>query len=47
MRSEGIAKRKRRTNIWLLLHDNAPAHRSVFVKNFLTKNNVTKLERPL
>jgi hypothetical protein len=33
-----------RTNSWFLLHDNAPAHRSVLVKDFLTKNSVTKLE---
>ena len=26
------------TNRWFLLHDNAPAHLSVFVKHFLTKN---------
>jgi len=32
------------TNIWYLLHDNAPAHRSVLVKDFLAKNNVTTLE---
>ena len=36
---------KRRTNNWFLLHDNAPAHRSVLVKDFLTKNNVITLER--
>jgi hypothetical protein len=33
-------------NSWFLLHDNAPAQRSVFVKDFLTKNNVTTLEHP-
>ena len=27
-----------------LLHDNAPAHRSGFVKDFLEKNNVKTLE---
>jgi hypothetical protein len=31
-------------NSWFFLHDNAPAHRSVFVKGFLAKNNVTILE---
>ena len=36
--------KKRRTNIWFLLHDNAPAHQSVLVKDFLAKNNVTTLE---
>jgi len=37
---------KWRTNSWLILHDNAPAHRSVLVKDFLAKNNVTTLEHP-
>jgi transposase len=35
-----------RTNIWFLLHGNAPAHRSVLVKDFLSKNKVTTLEHP-
>ena len=35
------------TNILYLLHDNAPAHRSVLFKDFLTKNSVTTLEHPL
>ena len=35
---------KWRTNSWLLLHDNAPAHRSVLVKDFLAVNIVTTLE---
>jgi hypothetical protein len=35
-----------RTNNWFLLHDNAPAHPSVFVKDFLAKNNVTTPEHP-
>ena len=38
--------RKWRTNCWFLLHDNAPAHRSVFVKDFLAENNMTTLEHP-
>jgi transposase len=29
-----------------LLHDNAPAHRSVLVEDFLAKNNVTSLKHP-
>jgi transposase len=29
-----------------LLHDNAPAHRSILVKDFLSKNSVTTLEHP-
>jgi transposase len=38
--------KKLRTNSWFLLHDNAPAHRSVLVKDFLAKNYVTTLEHP-
>jgi len=38
--------KKWRTNSWFLLHHNAPAHRSVLVKDFLAKNNVTTLEHP-
>jgi hypothetical protein len=30
------------TNSWFPLHDNAPAHWSVLVKDFLAKNNVKK-----
>ena len=37
---------KWRTNSWFLLHDNAPAHRSALVKDFLAKNNMTTLEHP-
>jgi hypothetical protein len=37
---------KGRTNSLFLLHDNAPAHRSVLVKDFLAKNHVTTLEHP-
>jgi hypothetical protein len=29
-----------------ILHDNAPTHRSVLVKDFVAKNNVTTLEHP-
>jgi len=35
---------KWRINRWFLLHDNAPAHRSVEFTNFLAKKNVTTLE---
>ena len=35
---------KWRTNNLFLPHNNAPAHRSVFVKDFFKKNNVTILE---
>ena len=44
MRSEGNAPKKWRINSWSLLHDNAPAHRSVLVKDFLVKNNTTTLQ---
>jgi hypothetical protein len=32
------------TNSWCIVHDNAPAPWLVLVKDFLAKNNVTKLE---
>ena len=32
-------------NCWFLLHDNAPAHRSVLVNDFSSKNDVTTLEQ--
>ena len=35
---------KWKTSTRFLFHDNAPAHRSDFVKAFLAKNNVTTLE---
>jgi len=38
-------REKWRTNTWFLLQDNAPKHRSVLVKYFLTKKNVTILEQ--
>ena len=31
---------------WLLLHDNAPSHRSLLVKQYLAKHGVTTLEHP-
>jgi hypothetical protein len=37
---------KWRSNCWFLLHDNAPTHRLVLVKDVLSKNNVTTLEHP-
>jgi len=46
MWSEGNAPKKWRTNSCFLLHDNAPAHQSVFVKDFLAKNYVTTLQHP-
>jgi hypothetical protein len=36
-----------RTNRWFVLHDNAPAHRSVLVTDFLSNSNVTALEHPI
>jgi len=38
--------RKWISNSWFLYHDNAPAHRSVLIKDFLAKNNVATLENP-
>ena len=37
---------KWRTSSWFLLLDNAPAHRSVLVKDFLSNNAVITLEYP-
>jgi len=37
---------KWRTNSWYLLHDSAPAHWSVLVKNFSAMNTVTILQHP-
>jgi hypothetical protein len=31
---------------WLLHHDNAPAHTSLVVREFLTKNNMTAVPHP-
>jgi hypothetical protein len=33
-----------RIDSWVFLHDNAPAHRPVLVKDSVAKNNVTTLE---
>jgi hypothetical protein len=35
---------KWRTDVWFLLHDNAPAHRSDLIKDFLVKYKVKTLE---
>jgi len=47
---KGVVRRERpekwRTNSWFLLYDNAPAHLSVLVKDFLVKNSVTTMEHP-
>jgi len=49
-RPSDAVRRKRheklRTNGWFLLHDHAPAHWSVLVKDFLAKNSVTTLKHP-
>jgi hypothetical protein len=37
---------KLRANLWFVLYDNAPAHRSVLVKDCLAKNDVIALQRP-
>jgi len=37
---------KQGTDSWFVLYDNAPAHQSSLVKDFLAKNNVTTLENP-
>jgi transposase len=44
MRPERKVPEKLRTNSRFLLHDNAPAHWTVSVKDFLSKKNVTTLE---
>jgi len=48
LRDAVIRKRpeKYKTNSLFLLHNNAPAQRSVFVKDYLGKNKVTTLEHP-
>jgi len=44
MQPEANVPKKWGTNSCFLLHDNAPAHRSVLVKDFLAKYSVTTLE---
>jgi len=47
-RFKDAVRRKRlekwRVKSWFLLYDNAPAHRTVFVKDFSAQNNVTTLQ---
>ena len=38
--------KKKGTNTWILFHNNAPAHQSVFCEDFLTKKNMTTLDHP-
>jgi histone-lysine N-methyltransferase SETMAR len=49
-RLRDAVRRKRpekwRANSWFLLHNNAPAHRPVSIKEFIAKNNLTALEHP-
>ncbi|CAI6376783.1 unnamed protein product [Macrosiphum euphorbiae] len=35
-----------KNNSWLLHHDNAPAHSSLLVRNFLAKNNTVVMPQP-
>ena len=35
---------KLRTDSWIFLHDNAPAHRPVLIEDLVAKNNVTTLD---
>ena len=35
-----------KNNSWLLHHDNAPAHTSLLVRDFLAKNNTVTMPRP-
>ena len=51
MRRLREAIRKKRPNLWknnswLLHHDNAPAHSSLLVRNFLSKNNTVIMPQP-
>jgi len=46
MQSEGNTSKNAKARVKFLVHDNAPAHRPVLVKDFLAKHNVTILEHP-
>ncbi|CAD7002724.1 unnamed protein product [Ceratitis capitata] len=51
MRNLGEAIRQKRPNLWenknwLLHHDNAPAHTSLLVRDFLAKNNTIMMPQP-
>jgi transposase len=43
---EGIGPKEMENQQLFLLHDNAPAHRSILVKDFWAKNSVATLEHP-
>ncbi|KAJ4448795.1 hypothetical protein ANN_00186 [Periplaneta americana] len=45
-RSEKETSRKVGRKNWFLMHDNAPAHRAIIVKNFLARHNITALDHP-
>ncbi|KAJ4452247.1 hypothetical protein ANN_03765 [Periplaneta americana] len=45
-RSEKKRPEKWVENNWFLMHDNAPAHRAIIVKNFLARHNITALDHP-
>ncbi len=34
------------SKVWCLLHDNAPSHNALFIRQFLAKKNVTVLHHP-
>jgi transposase len=33
-------------NVWILHHDNAPAHKALSVKQFLAQKSITEMEHP-
>jgi len=48
MNSESVENHHGRSGIesWLLHQDNAPAHSSLSIREFLAKNNIAMLEQP-
>ena len=50
MTSDALSEGKRRelweARSWLLHHDNAPAHNTLGIWEFLAKNNIAVLEQP-
>ena len=46
IRTERNVPKNGEPTVGFYLHGNAPAHRSVLFKDFLTKNKVTTLEHP-
>jgi hypothetical protein len=45
-RQEKYRKKNGENNSWFFLLENAPAHQSVLIKDFLANNNVTVMEHP-